>query len=75
MTATALKEQISKMYSHILFEYDGKDCGVDPLARNEIVVWFGEKNLTAHSVDEAMQVKLFDSKSLNDIAKEIEVYE
>ncbi|MBR6887073.1 MAG: hypothetical protein IKN16_01340 [Selenomonadaceae bacterium] len=74
MTATELKEQIEKMNSHVLFDYDGKNCGVDPITKNEIAMWFGGEYLTAR-LEEVMQIKLFAGKSLNDIASEIEIYE
>ena len=75
MTANALKKQISKMHSHILFEYKGKNCEIDPITKDKIAMWFGGEYLTVHSVDEAMQIKLFDGKSFDEIADEIEVYE
>ena len=75
MTASALKKQISKMYSHILFEYKGKNCGIDPITKDKIAMWFGGEYLTTHSADEAMQIKLFDGKSLNEIANKIEIHE
>lgn len=75
MTASALKKQISKMYSHTLFEYKGKNCGIDPITKDETAMWFGGEHLTIHSADEAMQIKLFDGKSFDEIADEIEIYE
>lgn len=35
MTSLEAKNYIGKLTSHITFEYDRKDCGVDPLSHNE----------------------------------------
>ena len=59
------------MCTHILFEYNDKNCGLDPLARDEIDMWYGECCYTAKSFDEAMDYPLFDGKSLNQIADEV----
>lgn len=57
--------------SDILFEYQGKDCGVDPLSRTEYDVWYGEKAETMTSVEDVFQKPFFDGKSLTDIFPEI----
>lgn len=63
------------MHSHVLFEYKGKSCGVDPLTKNLFNIWFGNELISAYSIEEVMGLIFFDGKSLNDIAEEIEVYE
>lgn len=75
MTANELKNQIAKMHSHVLFEYKGKTCGVDPLTEDLFNLWFGNELISAHNIEEVMELDFFDGKSLNDIAEEIEVYE
>lgn len=66
-----IKQRLSEMCTHILFEYNGKNCGIDPLARNEIDMWYDNSCYTAKSVDDAMNHPLFDGKSLNQVADEV----
>lgn len=75
MKASDLKDRIAKMYSHVLFEYKGRSCGVDPLTETRFNMWFGGDLITLSSVEDVMQIKFFGGKSLNEIAKEIEIYE
>ena len=75
MTASDLKDEIEKMCSHILFDYKGKNCGIDPITKNIIAIWFGGEYTTVRSIDEAMQIKIFDGKSLDDISEGIDIYE
>lgn len=34
-------------------------------------MWYGDKSMTAHSIEEVMDTKFFDGKSLEDIWDEI----
>lgn len=73
-TASMIQECLEEMTSHILFDYNGKHCGVDPIRRErQYDMWYGEEVFSATSVDEVMSVKFFDGKSLNDISDEIEI--
>ena len=67
-----LREEIESLASHILFEYKGMPCGIDPISMEHIDIWCGEDAVTATSVDEAMSYFLFNGKCLNDIAAEIQ---
>lgn len=71
MMVDKIKNRIAEMASHITFDYDGKNCGIDPLARNKIDMWFGDNYMTALSLDEAMETPFFNGKSLIDIANVI----
>ena len=66
-----LRRMVEANVTHILFEYNGKDCGIDPFAPNDIDIWCGDKAKSCTSVDEVMNEPLFDGKSLNEIADEI----
>ena len=41
------------------------------VAHNHFDMWYGEKIMTAHSVDEVMTAEFFDAKSLEDILDDI----
>ena len=52
MTDFNVKEYLGNLTSHIMFEYDGKNCGVDPLSLDKFDMWYGDKSMTAHSIEE-----------------------
>ena len=62
-----LKDYLSALVSHVLFEYNGRSCGINPLAFNNFEMWMGEKYMTARSVEEVLSVKFFDGKSIEEI--------
>lgn len=68
MTGEGIKNQLITNWSHILFDYQGKKCGIDPFNLAEFDMWFGDEAMTAHSVDELMHTPFFNGKSLIDIA-------
>ena len=67
MSAADLKNKIASLVSHILFEYEGLPCGIDPINASWIDLWCGEDFVRCQSVEEAMAVPLFGGKSLEDI--------
>ncbi len=69
MTATELRKQVESLISHVLFAYNGKPCGIDPISHQQIDVWYGDAVFTAKSVDEAMNSPFFDGKSLSQICE------
>jgi len=69
MKATALRNKIASLATHILFDYNGKSCGIDPISASHIDIWYGDSAMTANSVEEAMQTPLFDGMSLTDICE------
>ena len=71
MTIAKLKDYIAKLTSHVMFDYNGFSCGVDPLSRSKFVMWYGDNDFTAKSVDEVLTTKFFDGKSLIDIWDDI----
>lgn len=71
MKSDDLKKRIDSLVSHILFDYNGVPCGIDPLSREHIDMWYGQEDHRAKSVDEAMNVPLFDGKSLTQICDSI----
>ena len=71
MTEFNMKEYLGNLTSHVMFEYNGYSCGVDPLARDKFDMWYGDESMTAHSIDEVMTTKFFDGKSLENILDDI----
>ena len=72
MIAKRLKDRINEICAHVLFVYNGKNCGVDPFSENDFDMWYGDEDYKATSIDEVMSYPLFDGKSLSDIAEHIE---
>ena len=66
--AEVLRDRIDEMCTHILFEFNGKDCGIDPLSKEHIDMWCGQLMMTAKGIDEAMAAPFFDGKSLRELA-------
>lgn len=71
MNINNLKSYITSLTSHVLFEYNGKKCGIDPLSRTEFDIWYGEKIQTVKSSDDVFSVPIFDGKSLKQIFGDI----
>lgn len=73
MTADEIRSRINEMCSHFTFEYNGKDCGVDPLSRTRFDMWYGDIQYTAKNIDEVMNTSIFEGKSLSEIPNDIKV--
>lgn len=71
MAADKLKAQIASMASHVLFSYNGVDCGVDPLAPDHFDMWYGDESITVDSIDAVMSTPFFEGRTLSDIAQDI----
>ena len=72
VTVDFLKYRINSLIQHVVFDYKGIPCGVDPLSHHEFDVWYGDKAETMTSIDDVMNKPFFDGKSLTEIASEIE---
>lgn len=62
MTAEDIREHLGNLIGAITFEYNGKNCGIDPLSLNKFVMWYGDDETVAESVDEVMSI--VDRKSV-----------
>lgn len=71
MTLTDIINRLSKLTNHVTFTYNGYSCGIDPLSHNEFEIWYGEDERTLTSIDEVLNTKFFDGKSLTDIWNDI----
>lgn len=71
MTASEMRKRIESLSGHVLFDYNGHNCGVDPFSRNNIDMWCGQELMNAKSADEAMTTPFFDGRALQDIMNDI----
>lgn len=67
MTISEAREYLSNLTGHIIFDYNGYSCGIDPLALDAFDMWYGTDEITVASIEEVMNKKLFDRQSLKDI--------
>lgn len=67
MSADEFKDYVGSLISYVGFDFQGKDCGVDPLSLNDFEMKCGDDFMTARSIDEVMTTCFFDGHSLNEI--------
>ena len=65
-------KEFNSMCSHVLFDYHGKECGVDPFNEKHFDMWCGKDYMEAHSIDEVMNSPFFEGKTLEDIIDQLE---
>lgn len=75
MTAIELRDRIKSLCTHVLFDYNGKECGVDPFNAKHFDMWYGDTFMEAHSIDEVMKTPFFGGKALEDIVDQLESVE
>lgn len=67
MTISEFKKHMSFLVGCVNFEYNGRDCGIDPLNHTEYDIWYGDDCITVKSIDELLEAKFFDGKTIVDI--------
>lgn len=67
MTLDSFKHHISDLIVSVNFDYNGYSCGVDPLGGSKYNMWYGDNDVTVDSVENVLNAKIFDGKSLIDI--------
>lgn len=75
MTAEDIREHLGNLIGAITFEYNGKNCGIDPLSLNKFEMWYGDDETVAESVDEVMSIDFFDGNCLEEIIEDVEDFE
>lgn len=78
ITCDMIKHDILASYSCSTWTYNGKPCGIDPSLANGIFtldMWYGEKDLIAHTWEKIFNTKFFDGKSLREVLKDIKDYD
>ena len=73
MTGNEIKKRILETFSAVTFKYHGKNCGVDPFSMEKFCLWFGDEDRYTTSIEETMNTKFFDGKSLNEIAGTVQI--
>ena len=71
MTAKDLRDRINSICTHVLFDYNGKECGVDAFDEKRFDMWCGDKLMEAQSIDEVMKTPFFEGKALEDIIDQL----
>jgi len=71
MNIKSFRAQVESLSTHVLFEYNGQNCGVDPFNCKHFDIWCGENFAEAKSIDEVFELPIFDGKSLTDIYEKI----
>lgn len=72
MSIKDIRKHIESLCSHLTFDFEGKACGVDPLAPDQFDMWCGEDTMTAKSIDEVITVPFFNGQPLENIIDKIE---
>lgn len=72
MTAIELRDRIKSLCTHVLFDYNGKECGVDPFNAKHFDMWYGDTFMEAHSIDEVMKTPFFGGNALENIVDQLE---
>lgn len=70
-----IKKTLGINFSHIVFDYAGEHCGVDPLAVNRFVAWCGDEEAEFKSVDELVEFPFLKGKKLKEICDEAKFLE
>lgn len=68
-----IKNRLSECCTHFLFEYNGKNCGVDPTGEMQYDIWYGEECTEIEGIDELMETPFFGGNSLNEICNRIKI--
>lgn len=77
VTCDMIKHDILSSYSCYVWDYNNKPCGIDPSLSDgvlELDMWYGDKDLIAHTWEEIFDTKFFDGKALRDILGDIKDY-
>ena len=69
MTKEKLKETILSFTNDVLLDYPGHDMiFINPCNMHEFIFSYDDIDKTYNSIDELMEDKIYDGKSLSDIA-------
>lgn len=73
MKKNDLFKRINDLTMDLTFAYQGKEGAICPISRNKIYFGYGDMDMEYNSIDDLMSDRIFDGKSLNEIAGEIEL--
>lgn len=72
MTPKQLREEILSLTYDIQFVYKGVNGLIMPYSENDFMLCYGDDDKEYTNIDDVMNDKFFDGKSLNDISQEVE---
>ena len=67
MTLAQFRFHLDHLVGCVQFDYNGYSCGVDPIGHTRYDVWYGNTVVTVTSVEDVLNTKIFNGKSLIDI--------
>lgn len=70
-----IRDRLAGLENHFLFSYRGRDCGVDPIAKNKYNIWFGNKHSHVDTIDAVFEVPFWGGKKITDIFEDISIIE
>lgn len=73
MTNLELQGLILSLVQDVTFEYNGKYSCINPWNLKKFEVGFGDKIKTYNNINDLMNDKFFDDRSLNEISECIEI--
>lgn len=75
MTKEYFIKYVGSVSSHVMFDYNGKYCLVDPISSDSIFISYDGNRMEAKSIDEVMHSPFFGGKSLDEIFDELDNFE
>lgn len=73
ITYEEVVERLRTVITCFEFTYNGIPCGVDPFSKTDYDVWYGDKLVKMNSIDEVINSKFFDGKTIKDIFPYIDI--
>ena len=66
-------DRLANLENHLLFQYQGQKCGIDPITKSHYNIWMGEKSFVVSSIDDVMNSEIWQGKSLCAIFDDISI--
>ena len=66
------KSYLSCLTSHVLFQFHGKPCGVDPISKERYDVWCGSDSRTMDNLEQVLTTPMFDHQPLQKVFNQIQ---
>ena len=71
MTASDIKNTILLFTNDVILTYNGEDIFINPCSDSQFIFGYMDINKTYSSIDELMNDKVFNGKSLTEIASDV----
>ncbi len=73
MNKEKLKDLILSFCQDVIFQYHGENACINPYNKNKFEVGYGDKAKIYTDIDELMDDKFYDGKSLNQISESLDI--